>query len=207
MARFRQSLPAVSALYMQRSADWLKTLFFLISGISIGVFTELFLPEEDKLRVASHLMEHLLVDGSQTDHSAVFWESFETHLGFLVAFFLSGLTAFGIPAAYVTLLLKGTALGFSCALLMESLALRGALTVVLSVLPPHLFILPALAMASTSAINRARTCRTGRRRKRSLSVEPGPYCLSFVPPLILLLTASILEAFISPAFLQLIRSQ
>ncbi|MBQ2867534.1 MAG: hypothetical protein IJE87_04085, partial [Firmicutes bacterium] len=60
MARFRQSLPAVSALYMQRSADWLKTLFFLISGISIGVFTELFLPEEDKLRVASHLMEHLL---------------------------------------------------------------------------------------------------------------------------------------------------
>lgn len=207
MTRFRQSLPAISAMYMQRSTDWLKTLFFLMLGISIGVFTELFLPEEDKARVASHLMEHLFFDGQKTDHSAVFFESAENHLRLLALIFLSGLTSFGVPATYITVAYKGAALGFSSAILMESMAFRGALAMVLGVLPPHLLILPALLFSSAAAANSVKSRRPGNRRKRSLSIEPGPYCLAFVFPLVLILAAAMLEAFISPAFLQLIRSR
>jgi len=208
MARFRQSFPAISAMYLQRSADWLKTLFFLILGISMGVFTELFLPEEDKSRVALHLLEHLFPDGLQIDHSAVFFQSAGSHLGLLAVIFLSGLTSFGVPATYAALAYKGAALGFSAAILLDSLALRGVLTTVLAIVPSHLLILPALILASSAAINYVSSRRPGNRRKRSLSsIEPGPYCLAFLFPLILILIAAVLEAFISPAFLQLIRSQ
>ena len=49
-----------------------QSFFFLLSGISLGVFTELFLPEPDKARVGAHLMEHLFLNDAQIDHSAVF---------------------------------------------------------------------------------------------------------------------------------------
>ena len=184
-----------------------QSLFFLISGISIGIFTELFLPEADKARVASHLMEHLLLDDPLIDHSAVFVQSAENHLSLLAILFLSGLTSLGIPAACITLAYQGAALGFSSALLMESMSYQGAFAMLFAILPPHLFVLPSLLVASASVMHRKGTLRAGNRRKRSLSVEPGPYCLSFVLPLILMIVAALLEAFISPAFLQLIRSR
>ncbi|MBQ2866827.1 MAG: stage II sporulation protein M, partial [Firmicutes bacterium] len=114
----------------------------------------------------------------------------------------------GVPATYAALAYKGAALGFSAAILLESLALRGVLTTVLAIVPSHLLILPALILASSAAINYVSSRRPGNRRKRSLSsIEPGPYCLAFLFPLILILIAAVLEAFISPAFLQLIKSQ
>ena len=183
-----------------------QSFFFLLSGISLGVFTELFLPEPDKARVGAHLMEHLFLNDAQIDHSAVFWESAENHIGLLALLFVSGLTSFGVPAAYISLLGKGTALGFSAAFLMESMAFRGALAMLTAILPPHLLILPALLLAASAAGSYSKSAM-GNRRKRSLSKEPGPYCLSFVLPLILILIAALWEAFISPAFLQLTGSR
>lgn len=205
MARFKQSIPAVSALYFQRSSTWLNTFFFLVSGVSLGVFTELFLPADDKLRVGSYLMEHLLRDSSSIDHSAVFVQSTGGHLALLVLIFLSGLTSFGVPATLAAIAWKGTALGFSAALLIESMELRGVFAMVLAVVPPHLLILPALFLAAASAVNRVRDRRIRIRRKKSLSFEAGPYCMCFLLPLLLILIAGLWESFISPALLQLIK--
>ncbi len=207
MTRFRQSIPAVSALYFQRTSTWLVTLFFLISGISAGVFTELSLPEEEKLRIGHHLMEHMFLTDTVPSRSALFLQSAENNLGPLLPVFFSGLTSFGCPVVYLTVLYKGIALGFSTTLLMESLGWDGVLTAILTVLPPGFLALPSLFLAACTAINCSRNRKLSNRRKKSLSFEAGPYCFCFLLPLIFTAAAIVLESFISPALLQLIKLQ
>jgi len=190
--------------YFQRSSTWLIAFFFLVCGISVGAFTELSLPDESRAQVGAYLMEHLFSDNTALDHSAVLLQSAGNNLGLLLLVFLSGLIPLGFPAAYAVIAYKGAALGFSAALLLEFLQFKGAVTLFLTVLPPNLLILPALFLAVAAAINTS-AGRRGNHRKKSLSQEAGPYCACFVPPLLLASAAALIEAFICPALLQLIK--
>ena len=173
--------------YFQRSGTWLIPFFFLVSGISVGVFTELSLPADSRAQVGAYLVEHLFADNASPDHSAVLLQSTGNNLGLLLLIFLSA------------------ALGFSAALLLDFLQLKGLATLVLTVLPPNLLILPALFLGVAAAGANAADRRSGTRRKKSLAQEAGPYCTCFVPPLLLAAIAALIEAFICPALLQLIK--
>ena len=191
--------------YFQRSGTWLIPFFFLVSGISVGVFTELSLPADSRAQVGAYLVEHLFADNASPDHSAVLLQSAGNNLGLLLLIFLSGLTAIGFPVAYAAVAYKGAALGFSAALLLDFLQLKGLATLVLTVLPPNLLILPALFLGVAAAGANAADHRSGTRRKKSLAQEAGPYCTCFVPPLLLAAIAALIDAFICPALLQLIK--
>lgn len=207
MAYIRHNVPAVSALYFQRRSALLLTLFFFVLGISAGAFTELFLPDDSKSQVAAYLTQNLFAQEAAQAPQAVFLKSAGNNLGLLLVTFLSGLTAFGVPAAYAAVVYKGAALGFSSALLLEALAARGVLTLLFAVLPPNLLILPALLLSTGAAVNAALNGARRRRtpgRRKSLSVEAGSYLACFFLPFLCILFGSLLEAFICPAFLRLI---
>ena len=193
-------------LYIQRSSTWLTTFFFLVFGISIGVFTELALPSEEKGQAISELLESLTITDESLDHSHLFFRTAGNHMGVLFVTFLSGLVPYGFPGAWLAITGKGVSLGFTAALLMEAMGFRGVLASITSILPAQLLILPALFLAAAAAINHSWNSRS-KSRKKSLSHETGPYCFCFLIPLLLLLVASLWEAFISPAWMQLIKSQ
>lgn len=203
MAHIRQNFPAISSLYFQRSNTWVFTLFFFVLGISAGAFSEQALPLEEKTQIAAYLAQNLFAD-TAADPAAIFLKSAGNNLGLLLCIFLSGLTVVGFPAAYAAITYKGAALGFSAALLLDSMAVKGLLALLLTVVPPSLLILPALFLAVAAAVNSARNSMHNR-RKKSLSREAGPYCICFVPLVVCVVIAGLLEAFICPALLQLIR--
>ena len=194
----------MTRVYFQRSSTWLITFFFLVAGISIGAFTQLSLPADSRAQIGAYLLEHLFSDDVALDRSAVLLQSAGNNLGLLLLIFLSGLTTVGFPVAYAAIAYKGAALGFSAALLFDFLHLKGAAALILTVLPPNLLILPALFLAAAAAVNAAHNRRNGG-RKKSLSQEAGSYFVCFVPPLLLAAAAALIEAFICPTLLQLIK--
>jgi stage II sporulation protein M len=122
----KRNMNRASALIMSSRASFTAVLFFFILGISAGVFTELMMSSKDKEGMISYLDKYfLLTDPSELTFSEIFMQSAGNNLGLLFIMILAGFTAIGFPAALAALIYKGMALGFSAALLVDSMSFKG----------------------------------------------------------------------------------
>ncbi len=120
-------------------------LFVILVGVSIGTFTEIMLSADAKASIRDYLNYNLVdIEWAEGLLTHMFLKSIAINLGLFLIIMLSGLTVAGFPAALLALLYKGASLGFSSALLMDTLNLKGVLFVLLTLLPPNLIIVPAL---------------------------------------------------------------
>lgn len=183
------------------------SIFFFMIGISIGVFTELMLSQGEKNTAISFFNRYFLVDNmSQNDYTDIFIRSAGSNLGLLLVIILSCLTAIGFPIAIAALTYKGAALGFSAALLIESLSLKGIFYIFTSMIPQNLILIPAFIAATVISLNLAFYLLSKRKFgiKKSLADCAGPYTYLNVIIAIFIIVGCIVESIICPFLTRLI---
>ena len=136
------------------SAGAIAVLFFLMLGISAGTFSALLLAGEEKEQILSLLSQYLLLSDPTAEpvFESVLRSSMMNHLVLLLVILLSGLSVVGFPAAMIALTYKGLAIGFSAALLIDNMDLKGLAVAMASILPQNLLILPGLMLGAMSAL-------------------------------------------------------
>jgi stage II sporulation protein M len=203
--RRRPSVIIISLL--NKNLSILTIIFFsFILGISLGVFTELMLSADAKESMRDFLDLHLLLpelDGEILPD--LFFKSLAVNFGLLIVILLSGLTLIGFPAALLALIYKGAALGFTSALLMDTLNAKGVLLVILTLLPPNTVLVPALCGAAAASLRLASDLLAAgpNQIKKSLQIKAGPFMAFQGLMAILILGGCFIESFISPLLQQL----
>ena len=195
-----------SSLLCQSQGTVMATLFFFAAGLSSGVFVELFMGQDSTNQIADYLTSNLL-SGSVSGASlpSVFLRSAANNFGLLLVILLAGITVVGFPAALLAVAYKGMALGFSSALLIDSMGGKGAVVILLSMVPQNLLLMPALLIAAVAAVNLSAQVFSGRQKgiKKSLGFSAGPYLSIFAVLAAAVLAGCLIEAFIAPVLLQL----
>ncbi len=203
----RNTVNKASSLIMSSGTSVTAALFFFILGISAGVFTELMMTSTEKESVISYLDKYfLLTNPKDLAFTEIFANSAGHNLGLLFIMLLSGLTAIGFPVALAALVYKGMALGFSAALLIESLSFKGIAIIFTSMVPQNLIIIPAMILAGVAALNVAFHTISNRKFgiKKSLAESSSSYLFVNAILAVAILIGCFIESFLSPLLTQLI---
>jgi len=203
----KRNMNRASELIMSSGASFAAALFFFLLGISAGIFTELMMTSAEKEGMISYLDQYfLLTNPSDLAFSEIFMKSAANNLGLLFIMLLAGLTAFGFPVALAALIYKGMALGFSAALLIDSMSFKGIAIVFTSMIPQNLIIIPAIIIAGVAALNVAFHTISNRRFgiKKSLAESSGSYLFINAVLAAVILAGCFIESFLSPLLTQLI---
>lgn len=203
----RRSINRASTLLVSSGMSFAAAIFFFILGISAGIFTELMMTSAEKQGMISYLDKYfLLTNPNELAFSEIFMKSAGNNLGLLVIMLLSGLTAIGFPAALAALVYKGMALGFSAALVIDSMSFKGIAIVFTSIIPQNLIIIPALIIAGVAALNVAFHTISNRKFgiKKSLAESSGSYLVINAVLAAAILAGCLIESAISPLLTRLI---
>jgi stage II sporulation protein M len=176
-------------------------VFFILTGISMGAFTELLLSADVKSYVQDYLTYNLLMFDPQDGLLPQFFlKSMAVNMGLLLIIVLSGLSLIGFPAALLALLFKGASLGFSSTLIMDTLGGKGVLFVLITLIPPNVVIVPGLCCSALSSLGFALSLlspASGSIRK-SFSQNLGPFLTIQLLMAVFIIGGCFLEAFIFP---------
>lgn len=117
-----------------------------------------------------------------------------------------GATVFGIPFTGFLLASKGFAVGFAASFLVRELGARGIAFSMVAVLPQNLLAIPALLVVGASSISFAVAARAARRKSRQFSWgrEFLGYSLVVFLMALLLMAASLVEGYVSPALMRFV---
>lgn len=203
----KRNMNRASELIMSSGASFAAALFFFLLGISAGVFTELMMSSAEKDAMISYLDQYFLLSNpSDLAFSEIFMKSAGNNLGLLFIMLLSGLTAIGFPVALAALIYKGMALGFSAALLIDSMSFKGVAIIFTSMIPQNLLIIPAIILAGVAALNVAFYTISNRKFgiKKSIAESSGSYLFINVILAAAILVGCFIESFLSPLLTQLI---
>lgn len=203
----KRNMSRASELIMSSGASFAAALFFFLLGISAGIFTELMMTSAEKEGMISYLDQYFLLSNpSDLAFSEIFMKSAGNNLGLLLIMLLSGITAIGFPVALAALIYKGMALGFSAALLIDSMSFKGVAIIFTSMVPQNLIIIPAIIIAGVAALNLAFHTISNRRFgiKKSLAESSGSYLFINAVLAAVILAGCFIESFLSPLLTQLI---
>ncbi|WP_324823177.1 stage II sporulation protein M [Sinanaerobacter sp. ZZT-01] len=192
-------------LAIERNTTIFSVLFFFLVGISIGTFMELMLSAQDKNELSQYLNANLFAENI-TSLPQIFINSLGNNLGLLILIALSGITVIGFPVALLSVAYKGVTLGFSSALLLETLSLKGIVLILLTIVPQNIILIPTFLLAAACAINFAGNAISARKTgiKKNLTNNVGSYLVYYILFSIVLLAGCLIESFICPILLQLI---
>lgn len=203
----RNIVNKTSEFVMSSGASFAAALFFLVLGISAGIFTEIMMSGTEKEEIISYLDQYLLLaNPNELTFVEILMHSAGNNLGLLFIMLLSGLSAVGFPVALAAIVYKGMALGFSAALLIDSMSFKGAAIILTSMVPQNLIIIPVFVIALVAALNTAFFTIKNRRFgfKKSLSKNVSPYLFLNSILALAIIAACFIESFFSPLLTRLI---
>lgn len=176
-------------------------LFFFLTGFTAGVFTEIQLSDEARKSMADFL-SYNVIDKTPAEGglSGLFLNSIALNGTLFLIILLAGLSIVGFPLALPALAYKGAALGFSAALLIDSLGGKGLLFIAFKLLPPNIFLIPAFCGAAAAALKFGFGILSGglTNIKRNLTVKSGSYLFFQILMGILVLAGCLVESLIAP---------
>ena len=175
-------------------------LFCFLTGITTGVFNEIQLSADARESMEDFLNSSVLSAGFNGEGlPALFLKSAAANGGLFLIILLAGVTIIGFPAALLVLAYKGAALGFASTLLIDTLSAKGILLVALKLLPPNIFLIPALCGASAASFKFGLSILSGGRRniKKNLTGRSGHYLIFQAFMGVLILAGCLVESLIS----------
>jgi stage II sporulation protein M len=145
-------------------------------------------------------------DSGMLDHGAVFRQALSLNFRHLLLTWFMGLFLLGFPVIAGLVGLRGFSLGFTVGFLVQRNSLRGALFAAGAVLPHNLLLIPTLIVGSVTAFSFSwlRLRCSLEQRPCFLREHIGPYSMVFFLVGLLLGTAVLVEAYISPVFIKLL---
>nr|WP_270171716.1 stage II sporulation protein M [Paenibacillus sp. SYP-B4298] len=173
-----------------------------IVGVVFGTVlsSSLTLEQQQELSGDVQHFAQLLGAGAGPDQAASFWDRAWLHSKWIALIWLLGMTVIGVPLLLALDFLKGVLVGFSMGLLVSQHAWAGVLFWLLAVAPQNIIIVPALMIASVSAIRFAVHFVKSRLFQQQGALLPplAVHCAIAIGMLTILWGAAWFEAYVSP---------
>ena len=186
---------------------FITQLFFTI-GIVVGTYTIKALSYSQKVELMDYLEGFFQLFRTQEFNSIqLFLNSFFNNIKIFILFWILGLTLFGFPLILLLLGFKGFVLGFTLGFVIEELALKGVLFIVLSILPHNLFHIPGLLGIGIISMSFSIFIFKNKVKREKIYNKKGQvitYTITMLLISILLLMASLVEAYITPILMKLL---
>ncbi len=176
----------------------------LISGIIVGMLGLGTLTPDEKAELISYLEVFMRgLSNPGLEPSLIFKLSLVHNLKNMVMIWAFGLAIIGVPLTCVMIFIRGFVLGFSSTLVTREIVSGGFLVFASGILPHNLIILPVLVISSSISISfsimllKQRPWIHGNLIKLALT-----YTLRFAAVSLLLVIASLTEAYLTPLLLK-----
>lgn len=196
----------LQAHFREKGRLYLLNLIILTAGIMTGAVSVKFLGHEALAELAGDFDAFLAGSGQYAGSQAeVTRQALYNNLLLLGATGFLGLTVAGFPLILALVALRGFALGFTVAFLVQTRAFSGILMALLAVLPQNLVNIPVLLLAGVAAYSFSLDLVRGRRDPlMPLGRRILLYLAFFLALAPVSASGSLLEAYLSPRAIQLV---
>ena len=181
----------------------------LVVGIAFGAVSVRLMGVEQKSGLAAYLEELLreAVAGAPSG-PAVLQQSAAANLKAAMVLWVAGVSVVGLPVVPAVVFMRGFVLGFTVGFLVEQMGVRGFVYSALAVVPPNLLAVPAISAQGACSLSFGLSILGRRLRGRDtrFSQEVATFSAVTVALTGVLLGSSLLEAYVSPAFLRVLAS-
>lgn len=142
--------------------------------------------------------------GMLPENALSFWDRFLFHGKWLLLIWVLGLTVIGMPLVLALDFMKGVLVGFAVGTLVSQYSWKGLLFSLVSVAPPNLLVVPALLIASVSALSFSLYIVRNRFLSRygTLGQPFLSHAAAFAALLVIIAAASAVETFLSPVMVK-----
>ncbi|GGD69869.1 stage II sporulation protein M [Paenibacillus nasutitermitis] len=153
----------------------------------------------DVQQFAQHIQSGMLPDAAQS-----FWDRAIFNAKWILLIWVLGLTVVGMPLVLALDFLKGVLVGFAVGTLVSQHEWKGLLFSLVSVAPANLFVVPALLIASVSAVSFSIYVIKNRLLGRygSMSQSFISHTATGVFMILIAVGAALVESFVSPLLLK-----
>lgn len=189
---------------------YLLTIAIFVFGIMLGAVAVKALTMAQKHELIGYLSQFFtsLESGTLAAKNNLARQALLSNLKTIGLIWLMGITVIGIPIVLAILFTKGFVIGFTVGFLAQEMVLKGVVFSIVAVLPHNLLAIPALIVASVTAISFSTLLIKKKFFKRSHNLQHcflGYLFLSIGIALVFVL-ASLVEAYITPVFMKLVSS-
>ena len=197
--------PILQPLVKDQLSLYVFVSVLFVVGVVFGVLmvNALTLEQQEDLAGDVNHFVQLLHAGMGADQTQSFCDRAWFHTKWVMLIWFLGISVVGMPLVFALDFLKGVLIGFSVGLMVSQHAWHGVLFSLVSVAPPNIIILPALMIASVSAVSFSIHLVKNRLLQRQGTLL-GPL-LSHSSIILVMLAAlwgaALFEAFISPALM------
>ncbi len=190
----------------QRPTALLLVTLFAI-GVIFGAMAVGSMEVRDRQETVRYLTDTIPMLQSPPEHSAplLLRKALARNARLLGVLWILGISVVGAPGAMVVTFVRGFISGFVVAFLAAQLGAHGVMLAIAGHLPQSLLEVPALLMASTAAVAFSlQVVRSWRQRRRVRNFYPAlaSYTGTFLATGLLLVGASLVESYVSPALVR-----
>jgi stage II sporulation protein M len=187
------------------------TLYVFVSvlfvvGVVFGALlvNALTLDQQQDLAADVQLFVQRIQEGMLPDGGQSLWERALFHAKWLILIWVLGLTVVGMPLVLGLDFLKGVLVGFAVGTLVSQHSWKGLLFSLISVAPQNLLVIPALLIASVSAVSFSIYIVRNRLLNRHGTIgQPfAQHTATGALMLLVAVAAAMIESFISPVLLK-----
>ncbi|CAG9622371.1 stage II sporulation protein M [Sutcliffiella rhizosphaerae] len=144
-------------------------------------------------------------EGHIANQKDIFFQSYFHNIKYVLLMWVLGISIIGLPVILVLLFLKGVVVGFTVGFLVNQLSWKGFLLSFVAILPQNMISIPAYIIIG--ALSVAFTLKMIRQQFVKRIQEPFfqqfiRYSMAMGVILMLLVAASLIEAFASPVFMK-----
>ncbi|HHT45970.1 MAG TPA: stage II sporulation protein M [Firmicutes bacterium] len=185
------------------------TIFFL-TGLLVGPILLGFLQDSQLTELGTAVS--LFFEGLKNDSDIVLQPlellkmSYRKNILLLIMLWLLGLLWMGSPFILLLLILKGFAIGFTVGFMVSHYSLKGVIFCLAALLPHNILLVPvylaAGATAMTFSIIKIKDRLAKKRMDKSRYFQQ--YCTMMFALLVLILIGGLIEAYITPVFMELV---
>lgn len=198
--------PEILRLYIKNNIILFVVLFLIfVLGVIAGSISVNLISDIQTKNILTFINGFLSnINNISADSSAVFSISLSNNLKTALILIISGLTVIGMPVIFVMLFFRGLSLGFTVGFIIKEMGIKGIIFSLLSILPQNIIIIPAIILIGVTGVVFSTSILKNKKYARTLDYP----CLLFNYGVlnlffcISLLIASLIESYISPAFIK-----
>lgn len=183
-------------------------MMFFIIGISSGAFTLKALGEQHKRELISYMQGFFQILSQRSiNEFLVLKQSIINNLQTGILIWILGVTIIGIPFILLIVAIRGFIIGFTVGFLIEQMGLMGFSFSILAILPQNLFIVPGILIIAVIGISFSVMIiksKLNRNYQVDIIRQFILYSTIIGSIFLLILIGSIIEAYITPIFMQLL---
>lgn len=182
------------------------TVLFVVGVVFGSIIVNTMSPEQKEglLGYLGHFFRGLEGE-SIAESNLALQHSIGNHFKTIGLIWLLGLSIIGLPLILILVFLKGLVIGFTVGFLVNQLSWKGLWFAFVSIIPHNLLVVPVLIFAAVSGIHFSLLLVRNRLIQRRGTVYPQfiSYSLQLTLLALILVLASLFEAYLSPIFMRM----